>query len=95
LTAPEATAPLSRQTSRRGLRARAQSLRRYDGVLREPAYPAEHEIRRVRQSGEIKWRGKLVHISEALVGEPVGLAEGEDGWRVSYGAGLAGGDQAS
>jgi len=61
------------------------SLRRYDGVLREPAYGADHEVRRVRQSGEIKWRGKLVHISESLVGEPVGLAEGEDGWGVSYG----------
>ena len=37
-------------------------------------------------NGEIKWRGKLVHINDALAGEPVGLAETEDGaWRVCYG----------
>ena len=40
----------------------------------------------MRSNGEIKWRGKLVYLNCALAGEPVGLAEGEDGaWRVSYG----------
>jgi putative transposase len=64
----------------------AASPRRFDGVLREPEYPADHEVRRVRSNGEIKWRGKLVHINGALCGEPVGLAEARDGsWRVSYG----------
>src|SRR6516225_3285127 len=33
------------------------SPRRWDGVLREPDYPADHEVRRVRSNGEIKWRG--------------------------------------
>jgi transposase InsO family protein len=62
------------------------ALRRFDGVLREPAYPADHEVRRVRHNGEIKWRGNLVYVSAALIGEPVGLAEREDGaWSVSYG----------
>ena len=62
------------------------SPRRWDGVLREPDYPVDHEVRRVRSNGEIKWRGKLVYLNCALAGEPVGLAEGEDGaWRVSYG----------
>ena len=32
------------------------SLRRWDGVLREPDYPLDHEVRRVRSNGEIKWR---------------------------------------
>lgn len=64
----------------------APSPRRFDGVLREPHYPDGHEVRRVRSNGEIKWRGKLVHIGGALYGEPVGLAEAEDGaWHVSYG----------
>jgi len=30
-------------------------------------------VRRVRTSGEIKWKGGLIYLSEALVGEPVGL----------------------
>ena len=64
----------------------AASPRRFDGVLREPEYPAGHEVRRVRSNGEIKWRGNLVHVNGALYGEPVGLVEAADGsWRVSYG----------
>ena len=62
------------------------SPRRYSGRLREPDYDSEHQVRRVRQAGEIKWDGKLVFITEALVGEPVGLLETEDGhWKVHYG----------
>ncbi len=58
----------------------------YGGRLREPGYDADHEVRRVRHSGEIKWRGGLVFIGQALVGEPVGLEEIEDGcWAVRYG----------
>ena len=64
----------------------APSARTWDGVLREPQYRADQQVRRVRSNGEIKWRGKLVQVSGALYGEPVGLAEAEDGaWRVSYG----------
>jgi transposase InsO family protein len=64
----------------------ATSLRRFDGVLRQPEYGPDHLIRRVRQSGEIKWQGHKVHISTALIGEPVGLVEDESGsWSVVYG----------
>ncbi|HEY7645983.1 MAG TPA: hypothetical protein VH858_13160 [Hyphomicrobiales bacterium] len=43
-------------------------------------------MRRVRQSGEIKWRGGLLYLSTALIGEPVGIEETDDGtWQVSYG----------
>ena len=64
----------------------AVSLRRYDGILREPDYGADYEVRRVRHSGEIKWQGIMVYISSALVGEPIGLLEDDDGaWSVSYG----------
>jgi hypothetical protein len=39
----------------------------------------------VRSSGEIKWGGDLIFVSEALVGEPVAIEETEEGeWRVRY-----------
>jgi transposase InsO family protein len=61
-------------------------LRRWSGRLREPEYGAAALVRRVRQNGEIKWRGGLVFLSQTLAGEPVGLIETEDDrWLVSYG----------
>lgn len=62
------------------------SPRRWDGVLREPEYGPEHIVRRVRRNGEIRWSGGYVYLSCALIGEPVGLAEGHEGvWTVTYG----------
>jgi putative transposase len=61
------------------------SSRRFDGILREPDYDDDLEVRRVRHNGEIKLDGNMIYISGALVGEPVALAETEDGWVVSYG----------
>jgi putative transposase len=62
------------------------SPRRFDGVLREPNYGCDHMVRRVRHNGEIKWRGATIYVSEALVGEPIGLIENETGdWSVCYG----------
>jgi putative transposase len=64
----------------------AHSPRCWDGVLRKPDYDGDHTVRRVRHNGEIRWRGSTVYISEALVGEPIGLIEDEDGdWNVVYG----------
>ena len=63
-----------------------RSPRCWDGVLREPDYDGDHTVRRVRHSGEIRWRANTVYISEALVGAPIGLIEDEDGnWSVFYG----------
>jgi putative transposase len=45
----------------------------------EPGYPAEAAVRQVRSNGEIKWRGQLVHISTALIGEPVAVEEDGSG----------------
>jgi len=60
--------------------------RPYGGREREPEYDAAHQVRRVRRNGEIKWRGRLVFIGEAFIGEPVGLEEiDEDCWAVRYG----------
>ena len=53
--------------------------------LPEPDYPPEAAVRKVRSNGEIKWRGDLIHISSALVGEAVAVEETEDGqWRVRF-----------
>jgi putative transposase len=62
------------------------SPRRFDGVLREPSYSADHAVRRVRHNGEIRWHANTIYISAALIGEPVGLIENNDGgWAVCYG----------
>lgn len=50
--------------------------------LDDPWYDAGHEVRRVRPNGEIKWRGELVFIGEALVGEYVGLHEHDSGGHI-------------
>jgi hypothetical protein len=61
------------------------SPRRCPERLDEPWYDADHAVRRVRTSGEIKWGGELVFISESLIGETVGVAETEDGdWIVRF-----------
>jgi hypothetical protein len=47
--------------------------------LEDPWYDADHQVRRVRPTGQIKWRGEMVFIGEALSGELVGMAEHESG----------------
>ena len=42
-------------------------------------------VRRVRSNGEIKWGGELIFVSRVLTGEPVGIAETENGeWLVRF-----------
>lgn len=61
------------------------SLRSYSGRIREPQYPEGFAVRRVRSNGEIKWRGHLLFVSEALVGEPVALAPlDEERWQLYF-----------
>jgi transposase InsO family protein len=57
----------------------APSSRALPDRVEDPWYDADHEVRRVRLNGEIKWRGEYVFVSEALTGELVGLAELETG----------------
>ena len=57
----------------------APSSRRLPKRLPEPDYPREADIRRVRSSGEIKWAGEMLFVSEALVGEWVAIEELETG----------------
>ena len=54
-------------------------------TLEDPWYDADHAVRKVRTSGEIKWGGRSVFISETLAGQTLGLAEvGEHGWLVRF-----------
>jgi transposase InsO family protein len=55
------------------------SHRPYPERVPEPWYDADHTVRRVRHTGEIKWRGDYVFICESLAGEPVGIAETQTG----------------
>lgn len=55
------------------------SRRQLPARLEEPWYDADHEVRRVRTAGEIKWRGEHVFVGEALAGELVGLTGHESG----------------
>jgi putative transposase len=61
------------------------SQRPFPERLEEPWYDADHAVRRVRPTGEIKWGGELVFVSEALAGEPIGVAETKDGdWLLRF-----------
>jgi transposase InsO family protein len=48
----------------------------------DPWYDANHEVRRVRPNGDIKWRGEHVFVGEALAGELIGLAEHDRGGHI-------------
>jgi transposase InsO family protein len=61
------------------------SARAYPERIEEPWYPADHQVRRVRTNGTIKWRGGWLFISEALTGEPIGLVElPSGGWLARF-----------
>ena len=55
------------------------SLRAMPARLQDPWYDANHQVRRVRSNGEIKWKGEFIFIGEALVHELIGIAELETG----------------
>ncbi|HKU92270.1 MAG TPA: IS481 family transposase [Sphingomicrobium sp.] len=61
------------------------SSRPFPSRLDEPFYDPTHQVRRVRDKGQIKWAGEEVFICEALCGELVGLAETVRGdWTVRF-----------
>jgi hypothetical protein len=50
----------------------------------DPDY-GEAQVRRVRSAGEIKWKNAMLFVSEALIGEAVGLTQREDGhWLMRF-----------
>lgn len=67
------------------------SPRPFPSRLEELSYPGHYEVRRVRSSGEIKWQGNWLFLSQTLGGEIVGLEETDDGiWSVNFGPILLG-----
>jgi putative transposase len=61
------------------------SARSYPCAMYEPLYDAGVAVRRVRSNGEIKWGGEHIFVSEVLVGEPIGIAETDNGnWIVRF-----------
>ena len=62
----------------------SRSPREYPRRLPEVTYPADLVVRRVRNKGHIRWHGQLLFVSEALSGEPVGLAPQDDRYWALY-----------
>jgi transposase InsO family protein len=61
------------------------SPRPYPTRLEDPWYDATHEVRRVKETGQINWQGDLIFVSEAVRGELVGVAETESGdWTIRF-----------
>ena len=62
------------------------SHREYPRRAESPEYGSQVTVRRVRTNGQIKWKGGLVYLSEALKGEPVGLVQQDSRyWTLLYG----------
>ena len=55
-------------------------------------YSPEFAVRSVRDSGEFRWNGKRVYISQALSGERIGLVQLKDEyrWEIRYGFNILG-----
>ena len=66
------------------------SARPYPARLEDPSYPPGAAIRRVRSNGEVRWKGNLVFISEALIAEAVAITETLVGYEVHFGPVLLG-----
>lgn len=63
------------------------SRRMYDdkSVCDEDPYPGHWERRRVRSDGTMKWKGRLLYISEPLRGHLLGLVETDEGrWALHF-----------
>jgi len=54
-------------------------------LLSRPDYPDEWEVRKVKNSGRIKWKGKALGVNTALTGEYLGLKPLDDGlWELYF-----------
>jgi putative transposase len=61
------------------------SRRDFPARLLEPEYPDDWLKRGVRSNGEIRWHGEKIHLSQALIGQWVGLEpEGEGRWAIHF-----------
>ncbi|MBK5376334.1 transposase [Pseudomonas sp. TH43] len=61
------------------------SLRPYPGYLPAVEYGTDVEVRKVRSNGEFKWKGQLIFLGEALIGEEIALKEvADDVWELYF-----------
>jgi transposase InsO family protein len=57
----------------------------YPDKLPDVEYDNSITVRQVRHNGDIKWKGKMIYVSQALAGEPVGLLQVSDEfWQVKF-----------
>ena len=79
-------APHAALTKRTPAQLYQPSSRSYPQRLPDVEYASGYVVRRVRSSGEIKWRGQLVYLSQLLASEPVGLYQiDERHWYLYFG----------
>src|SRR5262249_56177174 len=45
--------------------------------MEDPWYDADHQVRRVRWNGMIKWRGEEIFIRETPTRQPIGLSQAD------------------
>jgi transposase InsO family protein len=63
------------------------SPRPYPSRLPAWEYPGHFDVRLVRHTGEIRWRGESLFVSQSLQGEHIGLEEVDEGqWSVYLGS---------
>jgi transposase InsO family protein len=61
------------------------SLRPYPVRIPKIGYPGDVIVRQVRHNGEIRWKGELIYLSQALAGESVALKQKEEHlWEVRF-----------
>ena len=61
------------------------SMRPYPIEVPKVEYHGDVIVRQVRHNGEIRWKGKLVYLSEALAGEPMALMQKEEHlWEIRF-----------
>jgi transposase InsO family protein len=61
------------------------STRAYPARIEDPVYGTDEHVRRVRSDGSIKWKGSMLFVSEALIGEIVAIRQREDGhWSARF-----------
>lgn len=60
--------------------------RPFPARLPELTYPDADGVRWVRPHDAVRWHGGALYVTQALVGEPVGLTQVSDGrWQVTFG----------
>lgn len=60
--------------------------RRFPERLPALEYPSSWVVRKVKDSGRIKWGGRAICVCQALTGEHIGLEEVDEGlWRIHFG----------